>query len=116
MSQRVQLALLLAVSIVWQLYNAYVAARYGPFLAKLLTGLGFEAPMITRSLIQSRRWWIAIPVVSTLFAADVLRRERPSPFYAAGVVVIALTAAFIMQAWIHEALLVPFQIVSPHIK
>jgi hypothetical protein len=91
------------LAIAWQVLTIVLAFRYADALSALLSGLGIDAPAITRSFLASYRWWIVAPVLAALLVADVARRSRPPLVYGSIVLVTSVVVALALHAWMNEA-------------
>jgi hypothetical protein len=76
-------------------------------LSGALSGLGAELPWITRALFLSYRFWFLVPVLFLALAIDLLRHPQRSAAYVGVLVFAAMTAGFVMQAWLYEGCLMP---------
>jgi len=92
-----------ALAIAWQVLTIVLAFRYGGALSALVSDLGIDAPVITRSFLASYRWWIVAPVLATLLVGDVARRSRPALVYGSIVLVTSVVAALALHTWMNEA-------------
>jgi hypothetical protein len=96
-----------SASIAWQLYVAATAFRYAPRFEQLFSSLGAELPLITRVLLATYRFWLAIPLVFALLAARAIRRPAHSAAYLGVLSASCVIAGFVMQAWLYEGYFSP---------
>jgi len=101
---RVFLVVVFGGLILWQVYLVIFNFRMANARDQVFTGLGVQVSTLTQLFISALSLGPAIPIVTLLLAADILRRKHLSTLYgvAALGVAIAITVAYqvaVMEAW-----------------
>ena len=105
--ERIVALVALSVALLCQIYAAMIAVWKTPVFAQLFAGLGGPLPFITRAFFATRIFWWLVPTAFALVSVDVLRRRDPSLLHFVLVLVGSALAAFMMHAWIREAMYAP---------
>ena len=105
--QRITTIVVLATSLLWQLYVVVTAFRHAPDFRKLFAGLGGPLPSMTRLFFATYLWWWLVPVGFAILSFDVVRRRDPPLRYFAAVTGGAVLVGFVLCAWMYEAFYQP---------
>ena len=100
---RWQSALAHGGAILWQLYSASFAWRGGAILERFLTGLGATPGGGAALFIATCRWWIVVPIVSTVLSFLSIRKIESKPSFAVVVLAGEIGVAFVLNVWWREA-------------
>ena len=104
---RAALTGIFVATIAWQVYVVFTAFRYAPRFRNLFDALGAELPLITRSLVATYRFWIAIPAIFTLLAIRAIRNHDTSATHVGVLAGLSAGTGFVLQAWLHEGYFAP---------
>ena len=105
--QKVMIAVVFGVPIVWQIYVFISALRHAPAFRSLFAGLGGSLPLVTRSFFAAYPFWWVLPVLFTALSVDVWRRDNPPLSYFVAVLVASIVSALALHVWLNEALFAP---------
>ncbi len=106
-SSRLQILVVLGVTIAWQIYVVIAAASHAATFQQLFSSLGAELPVMTRLFFITCRWWFVVPLLFAILLADCARRPDAGRWYVAILTGASLAAGFAMQAWAIEACFTP---------
>jgi hypothetical protein len=89
--------------ILWQVYSAVTAWRSGMVLEKVLSGMGATVgPGVTLFLLTCR-WWLVVPIASTVLSIIAIRAIETRPRFAIAVLAGEVIAALVMNIWWRES-------------
>jgi hypothetical protein len=96
-----------AVVMLWQLYQIFNMFRKTPIMKEMWVDFGRTLPTITQSYLNFYPWTIILPILTTLLAFDIIRRNLiPKIYSIVGFGVTAFSTLF-LQAWVNEAMFAP---------
>ena len=105
--ERIVALVALSLAVIYQIYVVVWAFWKTPVFAQLFAGLGGPHPFVTRAFLSTRLYWWIVPVVCGALSFNVLRRRDPSLLHFVLVLVGSTLAAFLLHAWIVEAMYAP---------